>query len=192
MTQRQTKSIVDGVGFVSSSNTWYDIQNPATGEVVARVPESTPAELAAASASAAKAFKSWSEVSVQQRARVMMRFQALLNQHKDEIAALITEEQGKTLADAHGDLYRGIEVVEHRCTRVLSCVFWEFVCLTRTPCSISMPSLILGEYAENVTQHTDLYTIKQPLGVTAAICPFNFPGEANMFSVMCIALTSFV
>jgi malonate-semialdehyde dehydrogenase (acetylating)/methylmalonate-semialdehyde dehydrogenase len=62
---------------------------------------------------ASAAFATWKEVSVQQRARVMMKFQALLNQHKDEIASLITEEQGKTLADAHGDLYRGIEVVEH-------------------------------------------------------------------------------
>lgn len=88
--------------------------------------------------------------------------QALLNQHKDEIAGLITEEQGKTLADAHGDLYRGIEVVEH---------------------SISMPTLIAGDFIENVTKHTDLYTIKQPLGVTAAICPFNFPAMIPLWSL---------
>jgi malonate-semialdehyde dehydrogenase (acetylating)/methylmalonate-semialdehyde dehydrogenase len=99
---------------------------------------------------------------VQQRARVMMRFHALLNQHKDEIARLITEEQGKTLADAHGDLYRGIEVVEH---------------------AIGIPSLVMGEFLENVTKHTDLYSIHQPLGVTAAICPFNFPAMIPLWSL---------
>jgi malonate-semialdehyde dehydrogenase (acetylating)/methylmalonate-semialdehyde dehydrogenase len=76
---------------------------------VARVPETTKEELAAAVESSKKAFELWREVSAQQRARVMMKFHALLNTHKDEIAKLITEEQGKTLADAHGDLYRGIE-----------------------------------------------------------------------------------
>ena len=64
-------------------------------------------------ASSKKAFESWKEVSAQQRARVMMKFQALLNENKEAIASLIVEEQGKTLVDAHGDLYRGIEVVEH-------------------------------------------------------------------------------
>jgi malonate-semialdehyde dehydrogenase (acetylating)/methylmalonate-semialdehyde dehydrogenase len=106
---------------ISSSKTWYDIHNPATNEVVARVPETTKEELNAAVASSKKAFESWKEVSAQQRARVMMKFHALLNQHKDEIAALITQEQGKTLADAHGDLYRGIEVL-----LCLACFFFFF------------------------------------------------------------------
>lgn len=107
---RQTALVIDGKQVVSSSKVWYDIRNPATNEVVARVPETTKEELNAAVASSKKAFESWKEVSAQQRARVMMKFHSLLNQHKDEIASLITQEQGKTLADAHGDLYRGIEV----------------------------------------------------------------------------------
>ena len=145
--------IIDGKQIVSKSLKWHDIRNPATDAVVARVPESTKEEMQAAVSSAQKAFESWKEVSAQQRARVMMKFQALLNQHKDESAGIITEENGKTLADSHGDLYRGIEVVEH---------------------AMGIPNLVMGEFLENVTKHTDLYTIHQPLGVTAAICPFNF------------------
>lgn len=159
---RQTPLIIDGEKIVSKSHVWYDIHNPATNEVVARVPEATKEELKAAVASSQKAFESWREVSVQHRARVMMKFHTLLNSHKDEIARLITEEQGKTLADAHGDLYRGIEVVEH---------------------SIAIPSLVMGEFLENVTKHTDLYSIHQPLGVTAAICPFNFPAMIPLWSL---------
>lgn len=159
---RRTPLIIDGKTVESTSKTWYEVHNPATNEVVALVPETTPSEKAQIIASSQKAFESWREVSVQQRARILMKFHALLDGERNSLAAIMTEEQGKTLADAHGDLQRGIEVVEH---------------------SLGIPSLIMGEFLENVTKHTDLYNIHQPLGVTAAICPFNFPAMIPLWSL---------
>ena len=146
----------------SSSNTRYEIHNPANNVTVATVPETTEEEFNAAVASCKTAFEDWKEVSVQQRARVMMNYQQLLKDNKDEIAKIITEENGKTIPDSHGDLQRGLEVVEH---------------------CISMPTLIQGDFVENVTKHTDLFRFRAPLGVTATICPFNFPAMIPLWSL---------
>lgn len=108
----------------------------------------------AAAENAAEAFKSWREVPVQQRVRVNLKFQQLIRDNMDALAASITQEQGKTLADAKGDVFRGLEVVEHSC---------------------SMGTLMMGETLENLAANVDTYTIRQPLGVCAGITPFNFP-----------------
>jgi len=104
--------------------------------------------------SAQEAFKDWSQTSVPSRARIMFRLRDLIEKHTEELATLITTEQGKTLADAKGDVFRGLEVVEHSC---------------------SMATLTMGETAENVSKGMDTYSYRQPIGVCAGITPYNFP-----------------
>jgi malonate-semialdehyde dehydrogenase (acetylating)/methylmalonate-semialdehyde dehydrogenase len=111
-------------------------------------------QMEAAAAAASQAFLTWRDVPVQQRARIFARYAALIRDNTETIAALITKEQGKTLADARGDVFRGLEVVEHSC---------------------SVPSLIMGETIGNVSAGIDTYSYKQPLGVCGGITPFNFP-----------------
>lgn len=134
---------------------WFDVTNPATGEVIARTPQCTQEEMKEATASAKTAFAKWKDVSVSNRVRVMLKYQALIRDNIKTLAAGLTEEQGKTLTDAEGDVFRGLEVVEHAC---------------------SAGTLLQGSSMDNVGTHMDLYSYQQPLGVTAGICPFNFPG----------------
>jgi len=145
---------IDGEFVESNTSHWIDVHNPATQEVVSRVPLATQEEMERAVQSSEKAFKEWKEVPVSSRARMMFKYQSLVAEHMEEIAAAITKEQGKTLADARGDVFRGLEVVEHSC---------------------STASLMLGETANNLSKHVDTYTYRQPLGVVAGITPFNFP-----------------
>ena len=146
--------LIDGKRVESKTSQWRDVVNPATQEVVARVPFATPDELNAAVASAKAAYKSWRNTSQANRMRVMLRFQQLLRDHTGELAELITREHGKTLPDAEGEVGRGLEVVEHAC---------------------SIASLQLGEYAQNAAGGVDVYTLIEPLGVCAGITAFNFP-----------------
>ncbi len=138
----------------SQTDRWIDVTNPATNEVIAKVPCATADEMQQAIASAAEAFKTWKETPVSERARVMLRYQALLKEHHDEIAEILSQETGKTFEDAKGDVWRGIEVVEH---------------------AANIPSLMMGETVENVAREVDTYSYIQPLGVCAGITPFNFP-----------------
>jgi malonate-semialdehyde dehydrogenase (acetylating) / methylmalonate-semialdehyde dehydrogenase len=145
---------IGGEWVQSQTDRWIDVTNPATNEVIAQAPVATQAEMQAAVESAKKAFLSWKEVAVPERARVMMRYQALLKEHHDEIAEILASETGKTFEDAKGDVWRGIEVVEH---------------------AANVPSLLMGETVENVARGIDSYSYIQPLGVCAGITPFNFP-----------------
>lgn len=154
MSIREIPMYIDGQAVPSQSQEWRDVVNPATQEVVARVPFCTAEEVDRAVASAKEAFKSWRKVPLAKRQRIMLKLQALIREHTEEIAALITEEHGKTLPDAVGEVGRGLEVVEHAC---------------------SINSLQLGELAENVATEVDVYTLNQPLGVGAGITAFNFP-----------------
>ncbi len=138
----------------SQTDRWIDVTNPATNEVIAKVPCATADEMQQAIASAAEAFKTWKETPVSERARVMLRYQALLKENHDEIAEILSQESGKTFEDAKGDVWRGIEVVEH---------------------AANIPSLMMGETVENVAREVDTYSYIQPLGVCAGITPFNFP-----------------
>jgi malonate-semialdehyde dehydrogenase (acetylating) / methylmalonate-semialdehyde dehydrogenase len=148
------KLLINGEFVESHSQQRRDIINPATQEVLARVPMATAGEVEAAVASAKAAFKSWKKTPIGTRARIFLKYQQLIREHMQELAALLTAEQGKTLADAEGDIFRGLEVVEH---------------------AASIGNLQLGEYAENVAGGVDTYTVQQPLGVCAGITPFNFP-----------------
>lgn len=112
------------------------------------------ADIDAAVASAIEAQKGWAATNPQRRARVLMRFIELVNQHNDELAELLSREHGKTLADAKGDIQRGIEVIEF---------------------CVGIPHLLKGEYSEGAGPGIDVYSLRQPLGVVAGITPFNFP-----------------
>ena len=129
--------------------------NPATNEVVARVPETTAEEMEAAVAAAKAAFPAWSNTPVLNRVRIMLKFQELVRAHQTEVAELIVEEQGKTLVDAEGDVFRGLEAVEY--------------------CCAALPQLF-GESSNNIATNMDIVTWQEPLGVCAGITPFNFPG----------------
>lgn len=154
MSVREIPLFIDGQPVHSESAEWRDVINPATQEVVARVPFATVDEVNRAVASAKEAFKSWRKVSLAQRMRIMLKFQALVREHTQELAALITEEHGKTLPDAEGEVGRGLEVIEHAC---------------------SITSLQLGEIAENAAGGVNVYSLQQPIGVGAGITAFNFP-----------------
>ncbi|MBY0574326.1 MAG: CoA-acylating methylmalonate-semialdehyde dehydrogenase [Undibacterium sp.] len=148
------KLLINGEFIESATEQWRDIVNPATQEVLARVPFVTSAEVQAAVASAKAAFVTWRKTSIGVRARVFLRYQQLIRENMQELAALLTAEQGKTLADAEGDIFRGLEVVEH---------------------AANIGHLQMGERANNVASGVDTYTVHQPLGVCAGITPFNFP-----------------
>lgn len=154
MTVRQIPMIIGGKEVISKSTDWRDVLNPATQEVVARVPFCTLDEVDAAIENANEAFKTWRNTSLAARMRIMLKFQQLVRENTKELAALITEEHGKTLPDAEGEVGRGLEVIEHAC---------------------SIPSLQISEMAENVATGVNVYTLKQPLGVGAGITAFNFP-----------------
>ena len=150
-----TVKLLIGGQFVESKTTqWHEVINPATQEVLARVPETTPEEINAAVASAKEAFKTWRKTSLMARGRVFLKLQQLIREHMKELAAILTAEQGKTLPDAEGDVFRGLEIVEH---------------------AASIGTLQLGELGNNIATGVDTFTMMQPLGVCAGITPFNFP-----------------
>jgi malonate-semialdehyde dehydrogenase (acetylating)/methylmalonate-semialdehyde dehydrogenase len=154
MTLRHIPLLLEGSFQTSSTRDWLPVRNPASQEILAEVPMATAGEVERAVASAKAAFKTWREVPAPQRARIMLRYQDLLKQHHDEIAEILAQETGKTFADAKGDVWRGIEVVEHAC---------------------NVSSLMMGETVENVAGGIDTYSLVQPLGVCVGITPFNFP-----------------
>jgi malonate-semialdehyde dehydrogenase (acetylating) / methylmalonate-semialdehyde dehydrogenase len=131
-----------------------EVTDPATGEVVARVPFATAQDVDRAVQAAAAAGKQWGAASLTKRAQVMFAFRELVNAHKDELAALITREHGKVLSDARGEVTRGLEVIEFAC---------------------GLGHLLKGENTPQVSGGVDSHSLRQPLGVVAGITPFNFP-----------------
>lgn len=146
--------LINGEFVQSKTTQWRDVINPATQEVLARVPLATTDEVNAAVAAGQAAFASWRKTPIGTRARIFLKYQQLIRENMTSLAATLTAEQGKTLADAEGDVFRGLEVVEH---------------------AASIGNLQLGELAMNVAHGVDTYTRLQPLGVCAGITPFNFP-----------------
>ena len=146
--------LIDGEWRESRAREFIEVTDPATQEVLALAPKATAEEIEAAIASAKAAFLTWREVPVSDRARVMLRYQHLLKEHHDELAEILAGETGKTLADAKGDVWRGIEVVEQAC---------------------NIASLMMGETMENVARDIDTASWIQPLGVCVGVTPFNFP-----------------
>ena len=167
------KLLINGEFVESTTSDWQDILNPATQEVLGRVPMATQDEVNAAIASAQAAFATWRQTPVQARMRIMLKLQDLIRQNAKSIAQVLTAEQGKTLADAEGDIQRGLEVVEHAC---------------------SVGTLQMGEYLEGVARGVDTYTLQQPLGVCAGITPFNFPAMIPlwMFPMAIVCGNTFV
>lgn len=131
-----------------------DVFNPSTGKVIGRVPFATAAETGQVVEAAAAALPAWAETPVVERARLMFRFRALLEKNFEELAALVTREHGKTLAEARAEVNRGIEVVEYAC---------------------GIPSLITGEVLPNIAGDVDAEAIRHPVGVCVGITPYNFP-----------------
>lgn len=148
------KLLINGEFVESKTTEWRDVVNPATQQVLARVPFATQDEINAAVAAAKEAFKTWRKTPIGARARIFLKLQQLIRENMAELAATLTAEQGKTLPDAEGDVFRGLEVVEH---------------------ASAIGNLQLGELANNVASGVDTYTLLQPLGVCAGITPFNFP-----------------
>jgi len=164
---------IDGNFVASSTHEWMNVTNPATNTVVGRLPESTPQELESAIETSAKAFAYWKQVPVQQRQRVNLKYQQLIRDRTDDIARLITLENGKTMADARGDVFRGLEVVESAC---------------------NVADKMMGETLGGLSTSIDCTTFRQPLGVCAGIAPFNFPAMIPlwMFPLAVAAGNTFV
>ena len=151
---------IGGEHVKGSSGRFADVFNPATGEVQARVPLASKEEMAKAVAIAAAAQPAWAATNPQRRARVMMKYVELLNRDMDKLAEALSREHGKTLPDAAGDVQRGLEVIEY---------------------CIGAPQLLKGEYTDGAGPGIDMYSMRQALGVTAGITPFNFPAMIPMW-----------
>ncbi|HLF32125.1 MAG TPA: CoA-acylating methylmalonate-semialdehyde dehydrogenase [Xanthomonadales bacterium] len=145
---------------VAGKGRCQDVYNPATGQVVRQVALASKATVEQAITAAAAAFPEWRETPPAKRARIMFRFKELLEQNADKVVALLTEEHGKVLNDAHGEFMRGVEVVEYAC---------------------AAPELLKGEHSKNVGPAIDSWSEFQPLGVVAGITPFNFPAMVPMW-----------
>ncbi|KAK6199378.1 mitochondrial aldehyde dehydrogenase [Scheffersomyces amazonensis] len=162
-----TPSFVDNQFFKSESKEWFDIHDPATNYVVSKVPQSTPQELEEAIEAAAKAFPIWKEFSVIKRQGIAFKFVQLLRENLDRIASVIVLEQGKTFVDAQGDVTRGLQVAE---------------------AAVNITNDLKGETLE-VSTDMETKMIREPLGVVASICPFNFPAMVPLWSLPLILVT---
>ncbi|HVC54203.1 MAG TPA: CoA-acylating methylmalonate-semialdehyde dehydrogenase [Stellaceae bacterium] len=151
---------IDGKRFDGVSGRWGDVFNPATGEVIRRVALGGPAEIDQAVRAATAAFSGWAATPPLTRARVMFKFKELLERDATKFARVITDEHGKVLSDAQGEITRGLEVVEFAC---------------------GIPHLMKGEFTEQVGRGIDSWSVRQPLGVCAGITPFNFPAMVPLW-----------
>ena len=150
----------DGKAFAGDSTATAPVTNPATGVVTAEVALASDADARTVIAAAADAFPAWRDTSLAKRTAVLFRFRELLNERKQELAAIITAEHGKVLSDALGEISRGQEVVEFAC---------------------GIPHLLKGGYTENASTNVDIHSVHQPLGPVGIISPFNFPAMVPMW-----------
>ena len=164
---------IDGEFTPSESTQWADVTNPATQEVLGQVPYATTQEMERAVESARQAFEEWRRVPVPTRVRYFFKYQELLKKRQDQIAKVLCEENGKNFVDGQGDVWRGIEVVEHAC---------------------SAANHLMGETVENVARNVDSFSYHQPMGVFAGITPFNFPAMIPlwMYPLAIVAGNTFV
>lgn len=156
-------SFIDGKLLDPTGASGHSVYNPAMGAVSAEVHFASATDIDTALNSAANAFHTWAGQTPIARSRVLFRFKTLLEQHSEEISALLTAEHGKVLDDARGEVQRALELIEHCC---------------------GMPRLLQGQYSSQVGTHVDCYTLRQPLGVCVGITPFNFPVMISAW--MCI------
>jgi len=153
-------NFIGGRWVASAAKEFQDVTNPARGEVIARAPLSPASEVDDAVAAARKAFPAWRDTPVVARAQVLFKFKALLEEHFEELARTVTTEHGKTLDEARGSVRRGIECVEVAC---------------------GAPSLSMGYALEQISSGIDCHVMRQPVGVVAAIAPFNFPAMVPLW-----------
>ncbi|MGW4368675.1 CoA-acylating methylmalonate-semialdehyde dehydrogenase [Nocardia takedensis] len=151
---RELTHFIGGQHVPGTSGNFGDVYDPNIGQVQARVPLASKAEVEAVIANAEAAQPIWAAFNPQKRARVLMKFLTLVQDEIDSLAALLSAEHGKTIADAKGDIQRGLEVIEF---------------------ATGIPHLLKGEYTESAGTGIDVYSMRQPLGVVAGITPFNFP-----------------
>ena len=157
---KELSHFIAGQTVKGTSGRFGDVFNPATGEVQAKVALASRAEMRKAVDAALKVFPEWAAVNPQRRARVMFNFKSLVEKDMDKLARMLSDEHGKVLADARGDVQRGLEVIEFSC---------------------GIPHLQKGEYTEGAGPGIDIYSMRQPLGVVAGITPFNFPAMIPMW-----------
>ncbi len=157
---RHIEHFINGRSVTGTSGRHGDVFDPNSGQVQARVSLANAAELDQAVANAREAQPDWAAVNPQRRARVWLEFIRLLNEHKQELAELLASEHGKIVSDAHGDVQRGLEVIEFAC---------------------GIPHLLKGEFTHGAGPRIDVYSSLQPLGVVAGITPFNFPAMIPMW-----------
>lgn len=157
---REINHFIGGASFTGSSGRFSDVFKPNTGEVQARVQLATAAEMDRAVQAAQDAFEGWSSTNPQRRARVMFEFKRLVEANMDELAEMLSAEHGKVIADARGDVARGLDVIEFAC---------------------GIPHALKGEYTWGAGPGIDVYSMRQPLGVVAGITPFNFPAMIPMW-----------
>lgn len=148
-------NFVNGAWRESAAETYLKVPNPATNEVLATVPLSPPSEVDEAARLAAAAFPAWRRVPAPTRIQYLFKLKALMEEHFEDLSHSVTMENGKNLADARGEMRRAIENVEVAC---------------------GIPTMMMGDFSEDVARGIDEYMIRQPVGVAAIICPFNFPG----------------
>lgn len=148
------RNYIGGSWVESTAERYEDVPNPATGELLARVPISTQEDLNRAVAAAKAAFPEWSRTAVPKRARILFRYQQLLVEHWDELARLVTQENGKSYKEAYGEVQRGIECVEF---------------------AAGAPTLMMGDTLSEIATNIESSMYRYPLGVVGGITPFNFP-----------------
>jgi malonate-semialdehyde dehydrogenase (acetylating)/methylmalonate-semialdehyde dehydrogenase len=151
---------IDGKVFKEASSRTQDVFNPASGQAIRQVELASEATVKKAIGSAKVAFGAWAKIPPIRRARILNNYLNLLNQHKDTLAAILTQEHGKVFSDAQGEVSRGIDIVEFAC---------------------GIPQLLKGDYTDQVSTDIDNWTMRQPLGVVAGITPFNFPCMVPMW-----------
>ena len=151
---------VNGAEYKGSGSRFGEVFDPALGSQAAQVSFAEEKDIEVAVSAAQAAFPAWKDTSLAKRASILFSFRQLLDQRKGELAAIITEEHGKVLSDAMGEINRGLEVVDFAC---------------------GLPHLLKGEYSENASTSIDVYSMKQPLGVVGIISPFNFPAMVPMW-----------
>jgi malonate-semialdehyde dehydrogenase (acetylating)/methylmalonate-semialdehyde dehydrogenase len=151
---------IGGQSTASESGRTAEVFNPATGDVVRRVPLADAGDIDKAVAAAKRAFPAWRDTTPLRRVRVLTRFRELMETHRDGLVRLISEEHGKTRDDAAGALQRGIEIIEF---------------------AVGIPHLLKGEHAQDVGRGVDCHSVSQPLGVCAGVAPFNFPAMVPLW-----------
>lgn len=154
------KNFIGGRWIASRTREFFDVYNPARGHVIARTPLSTAEDVDDAVDAARRAFPAWRDTPAVARVQVLFRLKDLLEKHFEELARIVTTEHGKTLDEARGSVRRGIECVEVAC---------------------GTPSLMMGYGLENISSGIDCQVIRQPVGVCAAIAPFNFPAMVPLW-----------